>query len=147
MDKPTPYLRQLLQRRSDWMEQRLYDKAAQNGYGDITPAMGRLLALLAGRPLGLSDLARRLEVSRQAVHKLANEAAALGYVEFVDSEEDARIKLLRYTQKGWRMAASAEGELERIEARLARAIGPEALAQLKQLLALPWSTDERERRR
>lgn len=149
MPTPTPpYLRQLLMQRHDWMEQRLYEKAAQNGYGDITPAMVRLLALLAtGRPQGLSDLARRLGVSRQAVHRLANDVAALGYVEFVDSEDDARVKLLRYTQKGWRMAESAEGELDRIEQRLAQAIGAERLATLKELLALPWSAEEKAKRK
>lgn len=148
MPKTMPYLRQLLMQRHDWMEQRLYEKAAQNGYGDITPAMVRLLALLAnGRPQGLSDLARRLGVSRQAVHRLANEVAALGYVEFVDSDEDARVKLLRYTQKGWRMAESAEAELGRIEQRLTQAIGAEQLATLKELLAQPWSAEETTKRK
>ena len=88
METDKLFLRRLLQSRSEWVEQRLNANAARNGYGDVTPAMSRLLANLLGRPLGLSDLARRLAVSRQAVHKLASEAAQLGYVEFVDSEAD-----------------------------------------------------------
>lgn len=147
MTRAAPFLRQLLKQRADWVEQRLYTAAERNGYGDIPPSMARLLALLAGRPLGLSELARRLDVTRQAVHRLANEAAALGYVEFVDSETDARVKLLRFTQKGWIMSASAEQELDRIEAAIARQIGTEQLEQLKALLALPWSADEGRKRR
>jgi len=84
-------------------------------------------------------------VSRQAVHKLASEAAQLGYVEFVDSEADARIKLLRFTEKGWDMAESAEQQLDAIEAEIEAQIGPERMAQLKQILAMPWSADEAEK--
>ncbi|PRD66297.1 MarR family winged helix-turn-helix transcriptional regulator [Malikia granosa] len=146
MRQHKPFLRRLLLSRTDWMEQRLIASAERHGYGDVTAAMSRLCAHLAGKPMGLSELARRLAVSRQAVHKLASEAASLGYVEFIDSEKDGRIKLLRFTQKGWDMAESAERELLAIEAELAEQIGPERLELLKEILALPWSAQERERR-
>ena len=146
MGPPKTFLRQLLLARADWVEQRLYAKAERHGYGDVTPAMGRLLALLAGRPQGLSELARRLAVTRQAVHKLANEAARLGYVEFIDSDADARVKQLRFTAKGRAMSASAERELDAIEAALARDIGEDRVRLLKDILAMPWSAGERDRR-
>lgn len=140
------FLRRLLQSRSDWVEQRLNANAARNGYGDITPAMGRLLAQLLVRPMGLSELARRLAVSRQAVHKLAGEAAQLGYVEFIGSAQDARARLLRFTDKGWRMAESAERQLDAIESEITARIGARRMAQLKAILAMPWSADEVERK-
>ncbi len=143
----TLYLRHLLLSRSEWMERRLFDGAARSGYGDLTPAMSRLCAHLAGRPLSLSELARRLTVSRQAVHKLATETASLGYVELVDSEQDARVKLLRFTQKGLNMADAARRELEAIEVQLAEQIGVDNMAVLKSLLAMPWAAEERERGR
>jgi DNA-binding MarR family transcriptional regulator len=145
MPRPQPYLRQLLRHRTDWIEERLYERAAHNGYGDITPAMARLFALLAPRPQGLSDLARRLGVSRQAVHKLALEAAALGYIEFIDSPDDARVKRLAFTAKGHAMVRSAEEELQRIEGRLARRMGAERLALLKELLGATWDEVEAQR--
>ena len=138
------YLRRLLLDRSNWIEQRLIDHAEINGYGDVTPAMSRLFAHLAGsKPISLSELGRRLSVTRQAVHKLANEAARLNYVEFFDSEDDARIKLLRFTQRGRDMAKSAEKELDGIEAELTLQIGETRLTQLKSTLALPWEEAER----
>ena len=142
MVKNKTYLRHLLLTRSDWMEQRLYANAERNGYGDVTAAMSRMCAHLAGRPIGLSELARRLAVSRQAVHKLASETAKLGYVEFIDSPNDARVKLLRFTPKGWDMAESAKQELMAIEQELAQQIGADALQTLKDILALPWSGAE-----
>jgi DNA-binding MarR family transcriptional regulator len=146
MGKNKPYLRRLLLNRSDWMEQRLYANAELHGYGDVTAAMSRLFAHLAGRPVGLSELARRLAVTRQAVHKLASEAARLGYIDFFDNEDDARVKLLRFTQKGWDMAESAETELGAIEADLAAQLGADKLALLKSILASPWSNGERHKR-
>lgn len=141
------YLRHLLLSRSAWMEQRLFDGAARNGYGDLTEAMGRLCAHLGGGPLSLSALARRLTVSRQAVHKLAAETAKLGYVEITPSETDARVKLLGFTPKGWAMAESAMGEMAAIEAELSAQLGADKLALLVDLLAMPWTTADRDRRR
>uniref|UniRef100_UPI003340F363 MarR family winged helix-turn-helix transcriptional regulator n=1 Tax=Castellaniella defragrans TaxID=75697 RepID=UPI003340F363 len=142
MGKNKPYLRQLLLMRSDWMECRLYANAERHGYGNATPAMSRLFALLGRKPVGLSELARRLTISRQAVHKLAQSAVQLGYIEFVDSDSDARVKLVRFTQKGWDMVASAERELDAIEEALSAQIGADRLQQLKDLLAMPWVSTE-----
>jgi DNA-binding MarR family transcriptional regulator len=135
-------LRYLLLARSDWMEARIMEGAHRNGYGDVTAAMSRLFAQLRGRPVGLSELARALTVSRQAVHQLAMEAAQLGLVEFVASESDGRVKLLRFTQKGWAMSESAARELERIESELAQQIGADDLAELRRILGKAWSADE-----
>mgnify|MGYP000016349495 FL=1 len=134
-------LRRLLLNRLDWIDQRLYANAERNGYGDVTPAMGRLFTHLVGQPIGLSELSRRLSVSRQAVHQLASEAARMGYVEFFDSEADARVKLLRFTPKGRRMSASAENELRKIEEALATQIGAVKLKQLKAVLSMSWGED------
>lgn len=135
-------LRHLLLARSDWMEARVMEGAHRNGYGEVTTAMNRLFAQLRGRPVGLSELARALSVSRQAVHQLANEAARLGLVEFVASENDGRVKLLRFTQKGWAMSDSAARAFAAIEAELAQQIGTQDLAELKRILGKAWSTDE-----
>lgn len=146
MGKQKLFLRGLLIARVNWMEQRLYEGAARNGYGDVQPALSRMGVHLTGKPIGLSELASRLGVSRQAVHKLANEAARQGYVEFVDSPTDARVKLLRFTPAGRKMSASAEQELDAIEQEIAAQIGPQKMNLLKEVLAMPWFEGDRDRR-
>lgn len=131
-------LRHLLMARSDWMEARAMQGARRDGYPYLTPAMNRLFAQLGGRPLGLSELARRLSVSRQAVHKLAIEAERLGLVEFVPSEDDRRVTLLRFSQKGWRMSELAASFFLEIEEEIARHIGAANLEELRRILAMPW---------
>lgn len=112
--------------------------ARRNGYGFVTPAMNRLFAHMGRRPVGLSELARRLAVSRQAVHKLACEAAEHGLVEFVESETDGRVKLLRFTREGWAMSANATQELRRIEQELVDALGEDDVNELRRILTRAW---------
>lgn len=132
------FLRNLLLARSEWMEERVMVGARRNGYSFVTPAMNRLFAHMSRQPVGLSELARRLAVSRQFVHKLANEAATHGLVEFVESETDGRIKLLRFTEKGWAMVANATEELQRIEQELIDTLGEHDVRELRRILARAW---------
>jgi len=139
---PRPYLRTLLLRRTEWMEARVLEAARRNDYAGITPAMNRLFGHMRSRPVGLSDLARRLGVSRQAVHEIVRQAQAMGLVELFASPDDARIKLVRFTEAGWAMSESAARELRAIERSLAERIGECDLETLCRILALPWSEDE-----
>ncbi len=142
MAQPDPYLRNLLLARSEWMEERVLQGARRNGYGNVTPAMNRLFAHMGHRPVGLSELARRLTVSRQAVHQLAREAERLGLVEFVASPDDARVRLLQFSAEGRAMSASAANELRAIEAELRLALGEEDFAALQRILARQWPANE-----
>lgn len=133
-------LRHLLMARSLWMEEQVTEAASRHGYPYVTTAMNRIFAHLGGRPIGLSELARRLSVSRQAVHKTAVEAEKLGLVEFFPDEQDKRVMLLRFTQKGWRMSESAAESFRHTEHELARHIGAENVEELRRILSLPWPT-------
>lgn len=136
-------LRYWLLQRSDWMETRVAELAKANGYGHVAAALNRFFAQLGGRPLGLSELARRMSISRQAVHKLAVEAQRLGLVEFIESEHDGRVKLLQFSKEGRAMSEKAARDFERMEHDLAAQIGAENVETLKRILSMPWSDDER----
>lgn len=144
---PKSYLRNLLSRRLELIETRLFDRAATNGYGDITPSMARFYAHLAGRPVHMSELARKLSISRQAVHKMALEGTKAGYVEVVPSDLSGRHKIVQFTAKGWAMAHNAANELDAIERELIKQIGQKNLSMLKQILQLPWHEDEAQKKR
>lgn len=136
------YLRTLLLQRYEWMESRVLAAAARNGYGAVTPAMNRLFSHMRARPVGISELARVLGISRQAVHELVRQAEDLNLVETVPSEHDARVKLVRFSQAGWVMSDCAAGELDAIERDLAAVLGQEDLETLRRILERTWSDDE-----
>jgi DNA-binding MarR family transcriptional regulator len=135
---PMKPLRTLLAQRSAWLENRLHVGAEQAGYGSVTPAMSRLFGQMGREPVSLSELARRLIVSRQAVHQLANEAVRHGLVELVASPTNRRVRLLRFTPQGEAMFASGTQGLRAIEQQLAERIGAEDMAELLRILSKDW---------
>ncbi|KAB0499148.1 MarR family winged helix-turn-helix transcriptional regulator [Pseudomonas vancouverensis] len=112
--------------------------AEASGYEQVSPAMSRLFGLMKREPVGISVLARQLAISRQAVHKLVNEAVRMDLVELVDSAEDKRVKLVGFSPRGFAMSAAATRNLEKIERDLADRIGQENLDTLKQILNQAW---------
>lgn len=135
----TQNLRQLLLRRSGWFETRVVDAADRYGYGFVTPAMNRLFAHMPHKPISISALARRLAVSRQAVHQTVAEACRRGILELVADESDARVRTVRFTRKGRAMKQSATHAVAEIEAELQRRLGADDFAALRRILERSWS--------
>ena len=141
MSKSPPYLRNLLLYRTEWMEARVVERAKRNGDTYLTPALSRMFGYIGRGPIGVSDLARHLGVSRQSVHKLASEAARYGLIEFVGSRSDGRVKLLRFTDQGRAMSVNAVREFASIEDELAERIGQRDVDELRRILSKAWSND------
>lgn len=131
-------LRQLLLQRSDWFEDRVLKAAPRYGYHFVTPAMHRLFAHMPAKPVSISELARRLAVSRQAVHQTVAEACRRGIVELIDDPLDGRARKVRFTAKGMKMVRSASQVVRAIETELERRLGPKDLAVLRRILAKAW---------
>jgi len=131
-------IRYLLAQRYNWMESQLYAGAESQGYGYVTPAMSRMFGLMGKEPVSLSELARRLVVSRQAVHQMANEAVRHGLVDLVDSPTNKRVRLVQFTPKGEEMFAKGSQTLERIEGALSERIGAQDMETLRRILAQDW---------
>jgi DNA-binding MarR family transcriptional regulator len=131
-------LRHLLMSRSEWFEERILQEAEKHGYGFVTPSMNRLFAHMRHRPMSISDLARQLGISRQAVHQTLGEAMRHGLVELLDSESDQRIKLVRFSDKGMQMSAIAAKSITKIEKQLESRIGKGNMDSLRRILDSAW---------
>jgi len=62
-------------------------------------------------------------------------------MEFIPSEDDRRVKLLQYTERGRILAEQAAEDFVRIEQELANVIGQDDLEELRRILSKPWSSD------
>jgi DNA-binding MarR family transcriptional regulator len=110
---------------------RLLDEVAQAevnrqaGRRLMTPALVRLLPHLSRAGIRPTELARRVDVSKQAVGQALNELVSLGFVKLVADPSDGRARLVQLTQAG--EAAYAHGDLVlafyagQLAARLGRA--------------------------
>lgn len=137
-DIRTVNLRQLLLKRSHWFEDRIVEAAERYGYGFITPAMNRLFAHMPREPISISALARRLAVSRQAVHQTVTEACRRGILELVVHDSDARLRRVQFTEMGRAMTKSATLAVRELEDELERRLGAEDFAALRRILERPW---------
>jgi DNA-binding MarR family transcriptional regulator len=131
-------LRRLLLARSAWFEDRVLQAAPRFGYDFVTPAMHRLFAHMSSKPVSMSELARRLAVTRQAVHQTVNQARRRGIVELVADPLDARLRNVRFTAKGMRMVRSAADAVRAIERDLERRLGRRNVDALRRILADDW---------
>lgn len=133
-----PNLKQLLLARSDWFERELLAGISTGDYAFLTPAQTRLLAHMGGKPMSMSELGRRLAISRQAVHKTVTELVRRGLLEVREDPERGNARLVVYTEKGRQVNRSGAQLIERIEQRIAERIGADGLATLKRLLGEAW---------
>jgi DNA-binding MarR family transcriptional regulator len=131
-------LKQLLLARSDWFAREIMSGVRRSEYAYITPAQSRLLATMAGKPTSMAELARRLAISRQAVHKTVAELARRGILEIRDDPERRNAKLIVYTERGRQVNRVGAAIIDRLEDRIASRIGRDRLETLKSLLAEDW---------
>jgi DNA-binding MarR family transcriptional regulator len=133
-----PNLKQLLIDRSDWFAREIMKAVKRSEHAYITPAQSRLLAHMGGKPMNMADLARRLAISRQAVHKTVSELVRQGILAVSDDPQRGNSKLVRYTDKGRLLNRAGAQIIERIEAEIATRLGDKRLLELKRLLAQAW---------
>ena len=68
----------------------------------LTSARWQVLGALelAGRPLGVARVARAMGLSRQAVQRIVNDLAAMGFLDFAPNPDHKRAKLVMVTEDG-----------------------------------------------
>jgi DNA-binding MarR family transcriptional regulator len=138
MTATQPTLRNLLMSRYELLYDQAFAVAAEYGYGDVTPAMARLFVQIARGPLSISELARRLAISRQSVHETVLVACELGLVELVDDPNNRRVRIVCFTEGGIRMSRTVLAVDRRMEKDLAGRIGAHNVATLKRILSMEW---------
>ena len=134
----TQNLKQLLLARSDWFAREIMRGVKSSEYAFITPAQSRLLAHMAGRPCSMAELARRLAISRQAVHKTVTELVRRGILELRDDPARGNSKLVAYTDKGRQVNRAGAAIIATIEQRLEERLGPGKVDALRALLSAEW---------
>jgi DNA-binding MarR family transcriptional regulator len=85
----------------------------------------------------LTELAKRLGISKQAVGQLVDELEQMGAIERVPDPDDGRAKLVRFSRKPGRTLLDGLRHLQAIEAELTHELGDARVQALREgLLAL-----------
>ncbi len=84
----------------------------------------------------LTELARRMGISKQAVAQLVEELEGFGMLERVPDPSDGRARLVRFTAQGRRGLLQGLRLLAQLEAELAEVVGERRLRALRSTLSL-----------
>ena len=96
------------------------------------------LASLDDDGTSIAELARRVGVTRQAMHQQVGELGRAALVELVDSPRDRRLKLVKLSLLGRTLDQKAAVAIAALEKDLTRRIGREAVADLRRHLSADW---------
>jgi DNA-binding MarR family transcriptional regulator len=91
----------------------------------------------------LTELARRLGISKQAVGQLVDELEQMGAIERIPDPEDGRAKLIRFSRRPGRSLLDGLAHLRTIEAELAGELGPDRMQALHEGLTALLAVLER----
>ena len=107
---------------------------AAHGYDDLCSSDGFVFRALAARPMTVSALAARLDISKQGAGQIIDDMERRGYVQRRPHPEDARARLVELSGRGRGALAAARTFHHRREAELVRDHGPRAMRAMRTLL-------------
>ncbi|MFH8574435.1 MarR family winged helix-turn-helix transcriptional regulator [Streptomyces zaomyceticus] len=131
-------LPQLLGDARRWFEEGLLAALEAAGATPVSPTQAQLFAVLDDQGTTVSELARRMGVTRQTAHQAVHGLVATGLLEQVPDPASARQRLIRRTSEGERAHRQAGIILDRLEVQLAERIGQKAVDALRATLEAPW---------
>ena len=108
---------------------------AAKGYDDLG---GGQLAFLGELACGINhaaELARRIGVSRQAVHKQAKELVALGLLQFSTDPVKRNQKVITFTEAGMVLMATCRHLLAEMDQRLTESMDRDDVERMIQVLS------------
>jgi DNA-binding MarR family transcriptional regulator len=103
--------------------ERLNAAVAAAGVDDMRARYGFVIRALARAPLGLTELAEYLGVTKQAAIKVVDEMEARGFLIREPHPQDRRAKVLVLTEQGQRVRQAALAESRRMEDELRAELG------------------------
>jgi len=86
----------------------------------------------------ISDLAKLMNISRQAAQKTVSSLLDLGLVELTESPKNLSAKMIKVTVEGQKIQQWSRQAIDHSERLLASKIGPEKLKLLKEILNKNW---------
>ena len=108
---------------------------AEGGYRPLMPAANWLLVAVARQPGTVNDLARRMDLTKQAVSRLAERLVILGYCDRVRSPANRRQVVLSVTEEGAGAAAALRAGIEEADEALLGSLDDGERAAFRRALA------------
>lgn len=122
-----------------WMDEQLQTRIREKGWPDISRPQSMVLLNIAAGTSRPAAIARRLGVSRQAVHTTIRQLIAKGIVELAADPDDQRHRQLVLTDKGQRMRRDAQAIVNSVTGAVRARLGARVFEQMMAGLEADWS--------
>jgi DNA-binding MarR family transcriptional regulator len=106
----------------------------ERGFDDLIPAHLNVLQYPGPEATRPSELAARIRMSKQALNYLLGQLEQFGYLVRQDDDADQRGKRIMLTRRGIQAVEAIREIVAEVENDWERQLGPEAFAQLRDLL-------------
>lgn len=121
-----------------WFERHIIEQLKKSKYNYLTISQIRVFPFLRKRDMNISDLAKLLNISRQAVQKTVSTLLDRGLVELTESPDNLSAKLINPTAEGKKLQAWTRRVVKNAEKKLTEKIGQDKIKLLKELLSEDW---------
>jgi len=124
------------------MESRIFGALSQAGYGDVTPAQGRVFRVIRPDGSRLTELAQAARVTKQTAGFLVDQLVRAGYVVRVPDPADARARLIKIAPKGSAVIPIGAAVVAGVEAEWTALLGKERMQMLREALQVLWEATD-----
>jgi DNA-binding MarR family transcriptional regulator len=128
-----PYIGTLMRVCWQWMHEQTYNALVNMGYTDLSPALISVFRYPTPDGVRPSELAERLQVTRQSVNDLLRDLEEVGYLTREPVPGDGRARVVRLTSDGKRLERAVSQELRRAEQRMAQILGADRFADYRKM--------------
>jgi DNA-binding MarR family transcriptional regulator len=133
---PTDNIRSLLNETIVALDRRLRELREGSRYQDVRNSDVKVFMRAFRSSATVSEIARSLDVTRQAVHASVKRLVALKVLELQPIPHNSRDKLVVVTERGRHAEQTALDQIKTIEAQMAAAIGKNELKLLRKQLRM-----------
>ena len=118
----------------EWMEGEMIELNKTSQYrGSIAEI--RLFNALRGEEKSISEVAKIMNISRQAVHQTVHKLVNLGYLELISQDGNKKNKIIKITALGQEIRKQGSEHLMEIERKLSWNLGERNLEFIKKILS------------
>jgi len=121
-----------------WLDEGLQSYIRARGWPAVTRPQSMVMANVVMGVRYPSEIARRLGISRQAIHTTLKTMSDMNMVKLVDDPNNMRVKVVQLTEMGEAMRRDAQQAMKLMTEELIRRIGQDAFDQTAATLARDW---------
>lgn len=122
----------------EWFDESLQRSLQNAGWPALTRPESMVMAHVQLDVVRPADIARRLRLTRQAVHSTIGILVDRGIFALAPDPHDGRIKIVTLTKLGLAMKKEAMQVVEELTRTLTKRVGPEKVKALIEAFAADW---------